>query len=103
MRQHWRQWRIVYVCAAVALAIVLVGRWADRSVAVRDAGVTWLYATSPRTDQTYIVRAQAAGEQLRGFALEGGERYTFTACPMPVRDQVRRCDDSAGRGWILEL
>lgn len=100
---HWRRYRILYIAAAILLALLWLGQWAADQNEVRDRGITWVWAISPRTMQTYLVRAKARNGRLMHFTLEGGDRYQFNRCQLPDKGETVSCTDTAGRSWSIEI
>lgn len=92
--------RAVLIVATVAAVAAFANHWAGRANAARVD--PWLEATSPRTAQTYYVRAQADHGELRAFTLEAGDTYRFHACPVPTPGDAVRCADQAGTLWSIE-
>lgn len=99
---HWRQWRPVYIILGVLLALGAAGRWAGHQVAERDRGITWVWAMSPRTLQSYLVRAKVEDGRLLRFTLEAGDAYDFHDCPLPAEGRTTSCRDAGGRHWSIE-
>lgn len=101
-RSHWRRFGLVYALGVGLLVLLVSGRWAAGEVAERDAGITWAWAVSPRTSQSYLVRAIVDDGQLRQFTLEAGDTYTFDSCAFPAGDAIGSCTDTAGNPWRIE-
>lgn len=101
MGRHWQRWWLVYVCLAVGLSLYSLNQWAGAQNAVRDAGLTWLDVTSPRSRQTYSVRAQVAHGWLQAFTLEAGQGYVFPHCALPTPGNLTTCTDQAGQPWEI--
>ena len=100
---HWRRWRLLYILAAVLLALLLLGQWAGAKNEERDRGITWVWAMSPRTMQSYLVRAKAENGRLMLFTLESGDRYRFDSCQLPAKGRTASCTDTSGKAWNIEL
>ncbi|GAB2494133.1 hypothetical protein GCM10027266_09340 [Arenimonas alkanexedens] len=99
--QPWMGWLAVAGVLAVAIEL---GQWAARQNAQRDQGITWLWAYSPRSMQTYLVRSAPDGDA-RGlsFRLESSAPYSFRGCSPSKGDDGTPCLDQNGDTWRLEL
>jgi hypothetical protein len=96
---HWRRYRLVYVCVGVAFGLALVNRWAGAQNASR---APWIDATSARTGQTYVVHAVVTDGALQAFTLEAGDSYRFGECPLPAPGHSVACRDLTGQAWTIE-
>lgn len=101
LADHLHRWRIAYLCAALSAAVWGLNRWAASANAERDAGFTRVFAYSPRTMQSYDVRATVEDGRLQAFHLER-ETYTFRGCALPAREERVECRDQAGQPWMIE-
>lgn len=88
----------------VIAALFYAGHWAGERNAQRDAGVTWLWAVSPRSMQSYLVRAKVDPvAETVSFTLEGaGQTYQFRDCvPSPDDESPTRCRDQHDNTWDI--
>lgn len=91
----------VWLLLLIPVGLVAAGQWARRSNAERDAGITWLWAYSPRTMQTYQVRATVDGEAIE-FRLEDGKPYQFRNCkPGDGEENSDSCRDQSDLSWDI--
>jgi hypothetical protein len=98
--------RPAWLLLLIPIGLVGAGQWARGKNAERDAGITWVWAYSPRTMQSYLVRAHLnAADGTVSFQLEDpGTAYEFADCHPPEGpDSVDHCTDQRGQAWDLQL
>lgn len=98
MKLSRHPWFPAAVIAAGLAALLGAGQWARIQVAERDKDILWLWAYSPRTMQTYLVRATPADGGI-SFRLESEVHYVFRDCA-PGTDEAP-CLDQNNDSWTL--
>jgi len=101
----FRRYLPAALLAAIFAGLVWAGQWAGKKNAERDAGITWVWAYSPRTMQTYLVRAVLDDDAgTLSFRLEGDRTYEFKDCDPPEGDDnAISCRDQSDLVWKLNL
>ncbi|MFT3806078.1 hypothetical protein [Arenimonas sp.] len=101
-----RRWGIIAAIGGSFLALLGLGEWARRNNAERDAGIVWTWVVSPRTSQSYLMRAKYNDDQsIASFAFDDGQAHTFVGCYPPETDaesdESVSCTDQLGLSWHL--
>lgn len=86
---------------AITLGVFVASWLARKSNAERDAGITWVWAYSPRTMQTYLVRAVVDDEDGTViFHLEDKKtEYRLYNCHPPEGEDTDSCRDQNEQLW----
>ncbi len=90
----------------MVVCLVVVMRHVNAAIDARDAGLTWVWAKSPRTLQSYLVRATWTPDGgLHSFQLDDSLVHEFNGCFPPRADGENEpaitCTDQLGLTWNL--
>lgn len=104
MKISQARWFPIALILVVLGGLLAAGQWARIQNEARDDGIAWVWAYSPRTMQSYLVRATPEPE-ISGlsFRLEGGSPYVFRGCQLAKGDEDRSCLDQNQAPWNLTL